>query len=45
MAYKEQPVFEYLDSNMEPFWVVSQIKEKLYIGDLSPLFLPFTEKV
>jgi hypothetical protein len=30
---------------MEPFWVVLEIKEKLYIGDLSPLFLLFTEKV
>jgi hypothetical protein len=29
---------------MEPFWVVLEIKEKLYIGDLSPLFLLFTEK-
>jgi hypothetical protein len=30
---------------MEPFWVVSELKEKLYIGDLCPLFLHFTEKV
>jgi hypothetical protein len=30
---------------MEPFWVVPELKEKLCIGDLSPLFLLFTEKV
>jgi hypothetical protein len=29
---------------MEPFWVVLEIKEKLYIGDLSALFFPFMEK-
>jgi hypothetical protein len=29
---------------MEPFWVVSEIKEKLYIGDLSSLFPPFYRK-
>jgi hypothetical protein len=30
---------------MESFWVIPEIKEKLYIGDLSPLFLPFIEKL
>jgi hypothetical protein len=30
---------------MEPFWVVSEMKEKLYVGYLDPLFFPFTEKV
>jgi hypothetical protein len=29
---------------MEPFWVVSEIKEKLYIGNFSPLFFPFYRK-
>jgi hypothetical protein len=29
---------------MEPFWVVPQIKEKLYIGDFSLLFLLFYRK-
>jgi hypothetical protein len=37
--------FEYLDSNYGAILGVSEIKEKLYIGDLSPLLLPFTEKV
>jgi hypothetical protein len=45
VAYKEQPVFEYLIAIMEPFWVVPETKGKLYIGDLSPLFFPFTEKM
>jgi hypothetical protein len=39
------PVFEYLDSNMELFLVVLEIKEKMYIGDLSPLFLSFTKSL
>jgi hypothetical protein len=30
---------------MEPFWMVPEIKEKMYIGDLGPLFLSFIEKV
>jgi hypothetical protein len=30
---------------MEPFRVIPEIKEKLYIRDLSPLFLPLTEKI
>jgi hypothetical protein len=30
---------------MEPFWVILEIKEKLYLGDLSPLFFTLTEKI
>jgi hypothetical protein len=30
---------------VEPFWVILEIKEKLYVGDLSPLFLPLAEKI
>jgi hypothetical protein len=30
---------------MEPFWVIPEIKEKVYIRNLSPLFLPLREKI
>jgi hypothetical protein len=29
----------------EPFWMVSEGKEKLGIGNFSPFFLPLTEKI
>jgi hypothetical protein len=43
VANREQPVFEYLDSNYGN--ILGGPTEKLDIGDLSPLFLPFTENV
>jgi hypothetical protein len=44
MAYNEWSVFEYLDSNMEPFWVVLEVKEKaVYTGSHST-FPPFYRK-
>jgi hypothetical protein len=44
VAYKEQPGLSVYIAIMEPFQVIPEIKEKLDIGNLSPLFLPFTEK-